>query len=120
MDTLSEIKLGLSVTAMARQDGKMQSVELRHKGRSLELEHLQEADTWQALARKTRVFDESGQRLKLAHHELVAGLEAVGVAFYRMTLPKVGPEETEAMVRMQAETRLPLSADQMGLDWKTV
>ena len=49
-----------------------------------------------------------------------AGLEAVGVAFYRMTLPNVGPQETDAMVRMQAETRLPLSADQMGLDWKTI
>ena len=120
MDQLSEIKVGLSVTAVARQARQVRSVELRHKGRSLELMHLEQADSWQALARQAKVLSESGQRLRVAHHEVVVGLEAVGVAFYRMTLPKVGPQETDAMVRMQAETRLPLSADQMGLDWKTV
>ena len=120
MDQLSEIKVGLSVTAVARQARQVRSVELRHKGRSLELMHLEQADSWQALARQAKVLSESGQRLRVAHHEVVAGLEAVGVAFYRMTLPKVGPQETDAMVRMQAETRLPLSVDQMGLDWKTI
>ena len=119
MDRLSEIKVGLSVTAMARQGRRIQSVELRRKGQSLELVHLEQADTWQALARQAKILDESGRRLRVAHHEVVAGLEAVGMAFYRMTLPNVGPQETNAMVRMQAETRLPLSADQMGLDWKT-
>ncbi len=120
MDQLSEIKVGLSVTAMARQARQVRSVELRRKGRSLELMHLEQADSWQALARQAKVLDESGQRLRVVQREVVAGLEAVGVAFYRMTLPKVGPQETDAMVRMQAETRLPLSADQMGLDWKTI
>jgi hypothetical protein len=120
MDQLSEIKVGLSVTAVARQAGQVRSVELRRKGRSLELVRVEQADSWQALARQAKVLSESGQRLRIAHHEVVAGLEAVGVAFYRMTLPKVGPQETDAMVRMQAETRLPLNADQMGLDWKTV
>lgn len=120
MDQLSEIKVGLSVTAVARQARQIRSVELRRKGRSLELVHLEQADSWQALARQAKVLSESGQRLRVAHHEVVAGLEAVGVAFYRMTLPKVGPQETDAMVRVQAETRLPLSADQMGLDWKTI
>jgi len=55
-----------------------------------------------------------------SHRDVVAGLNSVGVAFYRMILPKVGSPETEAMVRMQAETRLPLDVDQMGLDWKTI
>ncbi|MCP4454542.1 MAG: hypothetical protein GY809_24050 [Planctomycetes bacterium] len=120
MDQLSEIKVGLSVTAMVRQARQVRSVELRRKGRSLELVHLEQADTWQALARQAKVLNESGQRLRVVHHEVVAGLEAVGVAFYRMTLPNVGSQETDAMVRMQAETRLPLSVDQMGLDWKTI
>ncbi|MCF7975965.1 MAG: hypothetical protein K9N55_19265 [Phycisphaerae bacterium] len=120
MDQFSELKVGLSVTAITRQDRQIRSVELRRKGRSLELLHLEQAETWPVLARRIKVLDESGKRLRQAQHVVVAGLSSVGLAFYRMTLPKVGTQETEAMVRMQAETRLPLSADQMGLDWKTI
>ncbi|NQV31913.1 MAG: hypothetical protein HQ515_04420 [Phycisphaeraceae bacterium] len=120
MDQLSELKMGLSVTAMAHQGRERRSVGLRRKGRSLELQHLEQADTWLALAKRAKVLDESGRRLRVSHHDVVVGLDSVGVAFYRMTLPKVGTQETDAMVRMQTETRLPLGVDQMGLDWKTV
>ncbi len=120
MDQLSELKMGLSVTAMARQGREIRSVELRRKGRSLEILRLEKADTWPALAKRAKVIDESGVRIRASHHPVVVGLDSVGVAFYRMTLPKVGLQETDAMVRMQAETRLPLGVDQMGLDWKPI
>ncbi len=120
MDQLSELKMGLSVTAMARQGREIRSVELRRRGRSLELLRLEQADTWFALAKRAKVIDESGIRIRASHHLAVVGLDSVGVVFYRMTLPKVGVQETNAMVRMQAETRLPLGVDQMGLDWKTI
>jgi hypothetical protein len=120
MDQLSELKMGLSVTAMARQGREVRSVELRRKGRSLEILRFEQAETWPALAKRAKVIDESGIRIRASHHPVVAGLDSVGVAFYRMTLPKVGLQETDAMIRMQAETRLPLGVDQMGLGWKTI
>jgi len=66
MDQSCALKVGLSVTAMARQGQQTRSVDLRFKGRVLELLHLEQGDSWQALAQQAKVIDESGKRLAIS------------------------------------------------------
>jgi len=49
----------------------------------------------------------------------VVGFGSAGVAFYHLDLPEAKEEEMAAMVRLQAETLLPLPAEQMELTWRT-
>lgn len=49
----------------------------------------------------------------------VVGFDSSRVMFYRLEMPAVKSQEFGAMVRLQAESRLPLPADQMRLAWKT-
>ncbi len=48
----------------------------------------------------------------------VVGLDMNAVAFYRMDVPRVSDEETGGIVRMQAESLLPLPPDQMEVAWR--
>lgn len=50
----------------------------------------------------------------------VVGLDSAAVAFYRIAAPSVGREETAAIVRMQAESLLPLPASQIEVAWRTL
>jgi hypothetical protein len=49
---------------------------------------------------------------------VVAGFNSAAMAFYRISVPAVGEEELEAIVKLQAETRLPLPAEQMEMAWR--
>lgn len=123
METLSNFKMGLTVTAISRQGDTFQSVCVRRKARMFELLSMdgnQEHKTWRSQGTSAGVLDASYKRKRTAHHNVVLGVNSVGVMFNKLTLPKVGMPETQAMVRMQTETRLPLGADQTAMDWKTV
>jgi len=48
----------------------------------------------------------------------VIGFNSAGVAFYHLGLPSAKEDEIAAMIRMQAETLLPLPAEQMELTWR--
>lgn len=48
----------------------------------------------------------------------VAGFDSSGVVFYRVRVPAVKDEEVAAMVRLQAESRLPLPPEHMELVWR--
>ena len=123
MTELTDIKAGESVLAVMQQDDRFRSIELRKRGRSLELLSYSEGqtgETWLSFAQRVGVLDGSGQRVYHRHEQVVLGLPSVGVSFYRMTLPQVGPDETKAMVQMQVETRLPLPGEEMEIDWKTL
>jgi len=48
----------------------------------------------------------------------VVGLDCAGVAFYRIELPAVADQKLDAIVRMQAESLLPLPSDQMRIAWR--
>jgi len=50
---------------------------------------------------------------------IVVGFSSAGVAFYHINLPAVEKEEAAAIVRLQAETLLPLPSEQMELTWRT-
>ena len=48
----------------------------------------------------------------------VLGLDGGGVAFYRIKVPPVDDDQLDSIVRMQAESLLPLPADQMQMVWR--
>ena len=48
----------------------------------------------------------------------VLGLDGGGVAFYRIEVPPVDDNQLDSIVRMQAESLLPLPADQMQMTWR--
>jgi hypothetical protein len=50
----------------------------------------------------------------------VVGLDMNAVALYQLDAPHVSDEETGAIVRMQAESLLPLPPDQMEVAWRTM
>ncbi len=50
---------------------------------------------------------------------VVVGFGSAGVAFYHLDLPAAKEEEMAAMVRLQAETLLPLPVKQMEMTWRT-
>lgn len=48
---------------------------------------------------------------------VVVAVDSTAVAFYRLELPVVGPEQLAGLVRMQAEALLPLGLDEMAMAW---
>ncbi len=48
----------------------------------------------------------------------VLGLDCATVAFYRIEVPAVSDQKLASIVRMQAESLLPLPADQMQIAWR--
>ena len=48
----------------------------------------------------------------------VLGLDCANVAFYRIEVPAVSDQKLASIVRMQAESLLPLPADQMQIAWR--
>jgi hypothetical protein len=49
----------------------------------------------------------------------VVGLDSTAVVFYKISAPNVGREETAAIVKMQAESLLPLPEDQIEVAWRS-
>jgi hypothetical protein len=51
-------------------------------------------------------------------NKTVIGFNSASVAFYHLGLPTAKEDEIAAMIKMQAETLLPLPAEQMELTWR--
>ena len=117
------MKTPLSVIAMAQEESRFKAVELRRKGGAFEVLWTKsskgtDAD-WRLFAAEcglsvepTAHVDVDGNRI------VVVGFNSAAVAFYRIGVPAVGEEETAAIVKLQAETQLPLPAEQMELAWR--
>jgi Tfp pilus assembly protein PilN len=52
--------------------------------------------------------------------KIVAGFNAEGVVFYRLQMPKVASEELATMVKLQAESKFPLPAEEMVHCWQSI
>jgi hypothetical protein len=112
-----------SVVAITQEESMLKAVELREKGGVFEVlwtksNEGSETD-WRGFA------DECGLSVELTahpeadgHRMIVVGFNSAGMAFYRINIPAVSREETTSMVQLQAETRLPLPAEQMELAWR--
>jgi len=114
MDDITNLKATDRIIAIGAVDSGFAALELRRKGHTLELSLVQRG----TLTDVRRALGPDAARAGRKNAELVLGLDTVGVACYRMKVPLVNEQETAAMLRMQAETRLPLPIDQMKIDWR--
>jgi len=113
-----------SVVAIAQEESKLKAVELREKNGAFEVLWTKsskgtDAD-WRLFATECGLSPGPTARADSKINRTVAvGFNSAGVAFYRINVPAVGEEETESIIRLQAETQLPLPAEQMELAWRT-
>ncbi len=112
-----------SVIAMAKENGVLKGVELQRRNGSYEIlwaKSLEDADGgWAAFSSECGLSTEP----KLQAHEetdrtVVVGFNSAGTVFHQTSVPAVEDDEMESIVRLQAETRLPLPAEQMELAWR--
>jgi hypothetical protein len=110
------------VVAIARVDNELRAVRLIRRGGGLELLWVNSADAGKTDLRTFAV--KSGLSLRAGggvsgeeEKASVVGFDSAGVIFYSLTMPAVKEGETAAIVRLQAEARLPLPVDQMELAW---
>lgn len=112
-----------SVVAIAQAGGRLQAVEVRRDAARFEVCWTQTGKDRQAdwvqfatdCGLATRPVDPTDGQ---ARKSVVAGFSSAGVVFNRIEVPAGARAETESIVRMQAESRLPLSVDQMELTWR--
>ncbi|MCH7917296.1 MAG: hypothetical protein IIC50_04845 [Planctomycetes bacterium] len=123
MSRVSELRMGETVVVLAKSETSLQAVEVRAKAGGIEMVWAKSGDptdTWLSFARQCELVTTGGIPKKRPSKRAVAlCVESIGVAFQEFTIPAVGSQETEAMVRMQAETRLPLPIEQMDIAWRT-
>ena|GEM_PF-341306 len=120
---MSGTKTESSVIAVVQEEDRLRAVEVQTGPAGLQVVWAKSSQAgqldWSQFASECGLTVGRPQAGKeAARPKVVIGLRPVGVAFYRLTLPVVPETEMDAMVRMQAETRLPLSADQVELAWR--
>ena len=114
-----------SVIAGVKEDTQFKAVEVRALDGVVELVWAKSVSGdrgWSALAAECGLASTADGRSKTLRREVtpVVGLDSTAVAFYRINVPAVGEEETASIVRMQAESLLPLSPDQIEVAWRTM
>jgi len=113
-----------SVIAVAKEDARFKAVEVRRLDGYVELlwakELPAEQQTWNSFAIECGVATNADSREKTArrHSPAVVGLDSTGVAFYQISAPAVDDHEIAAIVKMQAESLLPLPPDQIEVAWR--
>ncbi|UCD57111.1 MAG: hypothetical protein JSV16_15050 [Candidatus Hydrogenedentota bacterium] len=66
------------------------------------------------------LFDQRTEKSKKGPGKTVAvGFDSASTVFYRLKVPSVKEKELGAIVRLQAESRLPLAPEQMELTWRS-
>ena len=105
------------VVAATKDDTAFRAVALRRQDGSVELlwSESMPADggTWGDFAARCSLATDSHSGVA------VVGLDSTAVVFYRISAPHVGKEETAAIVKMQAESLLPLPEDQIEVAWRS-
>jgi len=122
-ENATDIGIRRSVIAVAQADNKLKGVELQEENGAVELlwtKSSQGADTdWQHFAVEAGSSVEPAPQADTASDRMVAvGFNSAGMAFYRVSVPAVGKQELAAIVKLQAETLLPLPFEQMELAWR--
>ncbi|MBN2180955.1 MAG: hypothetical protein JW715_03500 [Sedimentisphaerales bacterium] len=115
-----------SVIAIAKTDNEFRAIELRLKNGAFEVVWARSKGggetNWQEFAAECGLsigpteqthFDTNDDKI------VVLGFDSAGTVFYRVNTPEVEEKEIEAIVKLQAESRLPLPIDQMELAWHT-
>jgi len=113
----------LSVAAISQEDGSLKAVEIRRREGGFEVLW---AKSGEGSYRELDVFatecglsavstDQTG---KDGDRIVVVGFNSAGLAFYRSSAPAVKEKEIAAIVKLQAETRLPLPTEQVEIAWR--
>lgn len=114
---------GQRAIAIARQDKELKAVELEEQGGAFEVlwtksSRMSDSD-WSTFAAECGLSAVTARQRKVDSGRIaVVGFDSTSVAFYHIDAPAVGEDETEAIVKMQAETMLPLPAEQIELAWR--
>ncbi|UCF16052.1 MAG: hypothetical protein JSW59_01055, partial [Phycisphaerales bacterium] len=118
----SDINVGTrrSVVAIVREDGILKAVELRRQNGATEILWTRSTENteteWQSFAAECGLPDKpAADGDANIGRTVVVGFGSAGTVFHRSSVPPVGEQEIESIVRLQAETRLPLPADQTEL-----
>jgi len=109
--------------AITQEGSKLKAVELREQKGALRVlwtKSGEDTDTdWRVFAAECGLSVEPTAHTGAdSNRAVVVGFNSAGVAFYRISVPAVGEEETASIVKLQAETRLPLPVEQMELAWR--
>jgi Tfp pilus assembly protein PilN len=119
------VKTPRSVVAAVKDDTRYKAVELRVDDGAVEVVWAKtmpgDGRTWSDFAAECGLVPQFDARRKPLRPDTqaVVGLDSTAVAFYRITAPAISEEETAAIVRMQAESLLPLPPDQIEVAWRT-
>ena len=119
----TDIRTSRSAIAIAKDGSRLKAVKLRKQGALFEVLWTKSSEAgdldWKAFELECGLADESTEQEKNSDGKMVvAGFESAGVVFYRLDLPTVSEKEIAAMVKLQAESRMPLPAEQMQLAWR--
>lgn len=116
-------EVGSPTIAIAKEADELKAVGLRKRGAVVEVLWTKSdkvsGEDWHLFAAECGLSAETREQKKAGANKIgVVGFGSSSVAFYRVDMPAVGEEETAAMVRMRAETLLPLPVEQMELTWR--
>ena len=119
----TEITTDLTVIAIAQEDNKLRAVRLAKNGENFKVLWLKSGEAgqldWRRFASEGGFLTELTERTNADGSTIVAaGFNSSGVVFHRIGIPAAGEEEITAMVRLQAEARLPLPVEQMEMAWR--
>jgi hypothetical protein len=111
------------VVAIVQQGDSLKAVQIGREGRSMSIHWAR--SSYGGRGALVRFAQECGLSVsagaaakKKSGKRSVAGFNSSHVIFYRADMPAVKSQELGAMIRLQAESRLPLPADQMEFAWK--
>jgi hypothetical protein len=112
-----------SAIAIAQEGSELKAVKLQRKGEAVEVLWIKSGEVkdgeWRSFIAECGLPTESAAHRRSRGDKLtVVGFGSTGVGFYRVGLPAVRKDEIPAMVRLQAETLLPLPAEQMEMSWR--
>jgi len=112
-----------SIVAIVKDDNKFKGIELQKQDGSLEIlwtKSYENTDTgWSEFVAACGLSDGPAELADAdTDRMVVVGFNSAGTIFHRTTVPAVGAKEIESIIKLQAETRLPLSTDQMEMAWR--
>jgi hypothetical protein len=111
-----------SVITMVKEGDTLKGVELRRTNGSVEIlwTRSSEGADWQSFATECGLTPEQSPQTDENHsRKVIVGYNSAGTVFHRATVPAVGEKEIASIVHLQAESRLPLPAEQIELAWRT-
>ena len=123
-NSMTDMGTWRSAIAIAQVDGKLKAVQITKQGEAFEVLWAKSSKggdvDWSRFAGECGLSIGPAEQTKAdGDKTVVLGFGSAGIAFYRLDLPAAKEEEMAAMVRLQAETLLPLPVKQMELTWRT-